>query len=174
MTRLRFLAPLIVLVVCLDCTTKELAVTHLQPAHVPHPIVGEVLRFTLAFNQGAAMSLPVGNNPRWPLAAVAIAALLVLGGMIAQTSTTDRWRLAALGLIVAGAFGNLLDRIRSARGVVDFVDMGLGSWRFWIFNVADVAITLGAVLLLVHSLRVRSQEDERPAGWPRDRRATEA
>jgi signal peptidase II len=54
---------------------------------------------------------------------------------------------AALGLIAGGALGNLLDRLRWDRGVVDFVDIGLGSVRFWTFNVADVGITCGAVWL---------------------------
>jgi signal peptidase II len=49
--------------------------------------------------------------------------------------------------VSAGALGNMLDRIKSSRGVVDFIDLGVGSARFYTFNVADVAITFGAVLL---------------------------
>ena len=66
---------------------------------------------------------------------------------------------AALGLIIGGALGNLTDRLRSPRGVVDFIDMGLGDYRFWTFNVADVGVTAGAALLLYLLLR-RSRPDE--------------
>jgi signal peptidase II len=48
---------------------------------------------------------------------------------------------------MAGAAGNLLDRLRSARGVIDFIDVGIGSLRFWTFNIADACLTTGAVLL---------------------------
>jgi len=54
----------------------------------------------------------------------------------------------ALALIAAGALGNLLDRLRSARGVVDFIDVGIGDTRFWTFNVADSGVTMGALLLM--------------------------
>jgi signal peptidase II len=53
----------------------------------------------------------------------------------------------ALVLIVAGAIGNLVDRLRWDGGVVDFIDVGVGGWRFWTFNVADSAVTIGAILL---------------------------
>ena len=53
-----------------------------------------------------------------------------------------------MGLVAGGALGNLVDRIRWDRGVVDFIDIGVGMTRFWTFNVADSAITVGAILLL--------------------------
>src|SRR6202035_3130481 len=53
----------------------------------------------------------------------------------------------AIALITGGALGNLADRLRSARGVVDFIDIGFGDWRFWTFNVADMGVTCGAALL---------------------------
>ena len=59
----------------------------------------------------------------------------------------DGLRGAALGMVSAGAVGTLLDRIRAERGVVDFLDIGVGSWRFYTFNVADMGVTIGAVLL---------------------------
>ena len=69
---------------------------------------------------------------------------------------------AALGLITGGAVGNLADRLRSPRGVVDFIDMGLGDYRFWTFNVADVGVTVGAALLLYILLRRSRQEEPDP------------
>jgi signal peptidase II len=63
----------------------------------------------------------------------------------------DEPRIAVpLALIAGGAAGNLLDRIRSPLGVVDFIDIGIGAHRFWIFNIADIAVTLGACALALH------------------------
>jgi len=64
-----------------------------------------------------------------------------------QSAPGARATPAALALIAAGAFGNLLDRLRHTKGVVDFIDVGTASWRFWTFNVADMGVTTGAILL---------------------------
>ena len=56
-------------------------------------------------------------------------------------------------MIAAGATGNLIDRVRSARGVVDFIDVGIGASRFWTFNVADSGVTCGAVILAIITWR---------------------
>jgi signal peptidase II len=64
-----------------------------------------------------------------------------------RTRSDDRVLFGALALVAGGAAGNLIDRLRWDRGVVDFIDVGLGNTRFYIFNVADAAITVGAILL---------------------------
>jgi signal peptidase II len=61
--------------------------------------------------------------------------------------------------------GNLIDRVRSTRGVVDFIDIGIGNTRFWTFNIADAAITIGAILLAVTLWRTEGSADAR-AGAP--------
>src|SRR5258705_2211813 len=61
----------------------------------------------------------------------------------------DRFRQLALGLVAGGAAGNLIDRIRSARGVVDFLDVGIGAYRWPTFNVADIAVSCGAIALAI-------------------------
>jgi signal peptidase II len=66
-----------------------------------------------------------------------------------STPGTDRSRLLALASVTAGAIGNLIDRIRSHQGVVDFLDFGFGDARWPVFNVADIAVTCGAVLLAI-------------------------
>src|SRR2546428_261083 len=77
----------------------------------------------------------------------------------------DRLRLLALSLVCAGAVGNVIDRIRSAQGVVDFVDVGIGGTRWPTFNVADSAITVGAIALAVSLwLEGRAQERAKEAG----------
>jgi len=89
----------------------------------------------------------VGDNSRWIFMALAVVALFVLASLVRSTRPGDRFRLLALALVCGGAVGNLIDRIRSAQGVVDFVDVGVGAWRWPTFNVADSAITIGAIAL---------------------------
>ena len=69
--------------------------------------------------------------------------------MSATATAGDRFRQLALGLVAGGAAGNLVDRIRSPRGVVDFLDIGLGTLRWPTFNVADIAVSCGAVALAI-------------------------
>jgi signal peptidase II len=142
-----------------DCTTKRLAIHHLSPPYMPHEVVGQWFRFTLAYNRGAAMGLFFGPYSRIGLSVVALVALGLLGTLYRRSRASDAWRAAALALVAGGAVGNLLDRLRSARGVVDFIDVGVGDVRFWTFNMADVGITCGALLLAL----VLSREESDPA-----------
>jgi signal peptidase II len=132
-----------------DCATKR-AVEHRLAVGAPEPVVGEVVRFTLSYNRDAAMGIQVGGQSRrLVLSAMTIAALLVLGVLYHRTRPSERLRVTGVALVVGGALGNLVDRIRSSAGVVDFIDVGVKNVRFWTFNIADVGITVGAVLLLL-------------------------
>jgi signal peptidase II len=139
--------PLVLALVLVDCTTKQLAVEHLTPPHVPHDVVGDWVRLTLAYNPGAAFSLSLGPHSRWIFAALTLGALALLWRLYREAETPDAARVTALALVFGGALGNLIDRIRSPRGVVDFIDLGAGAIRFWTFNVADVGVSVGAALL---------------------------
>ena len=146
MRRVRLALPLAFLLFLADCTTKELAVEHLVPEHVAHPVIGDLLQFTLAYNNVAAMSIPLGPYGRWLLVSVGTVVVIVL---LRAAFTGPRGRSAqqvAVGLLLGGALGNLTSRILSERGVVDFIDIGIGTRRFYIFNLADVAITAGVVV----------------------------
>jgi signal peptidase II len=147
-------------IVLADVVTKRLAVDHLSPPYVPHDVIGEFLRFTLAFNSAGAMSLSLGPSSRWWFVLLSIGTLFVLAYMYRQTAPDDRLQLTALALICGGALGNLLDRLRSARGVVDFIDIGIGTHRFWTFNIADVGVTFGTAAL-TWILCVRAAREER-------------
>jgi signal peptidase II len=139
----------VVAVIVADVITKALAVRYLMPQHVPHPIVGEVVRFTLAFNPGAAFSMSLGDNSRYIFGAFAVVALYILWRLYRTSAPGDTLRVLALGLACGGAAGNLIDRFRSSNGVVDFIDIGVGDVRFWTFNVADSAVTVGAIVLAI-------------------------
>ncbi|HKV75449.1 MAG TPA: signal peptidase II [Gemmatimonadales bacterium] len=139
--------PILLLVVALDQFTKAQAEQRLLPEHAPYPVLGDFLRFTLTHNTGAAMSLSLGDWSRPIFSLVAVLALMLLYRLFAETAAGARWRAAAIALIAGGAIGNLLDRLQSDRGVTDFIDIGLPVWRFWTFNVADIGVTCGALLL---------------------------
>ena len=158
-------------VVLVDVVTKRFAVTALTP-YVPRNIIDDVLRFTLAFNSGGAMSLSLGPSSRWWFTLLSLATLVVLAYMYRQSSPGDKIQIASLALICGGAVGNLIDRIRSPRGVVDFIDIGIGTHRFWTFNIADMAVTIGTATL-TWILCTRGTADERrspviPATGPLD------
>ena len=163
MNRLRVVLPLALLLLAADCTTKQLAIETLSPEQVPHPVVGDVVRFTLAYNRGAAMSLPLGSPP--VLVALTLVVLTVLGRLLWQTPGDATLRRLAIGLILGGALGNLFSRLLNPRGVVDFIDIGLGAQRFYIFNVADIGVVVGAGLL-AWSLHREERETNRPAATP--------
>jgi len=146
-------------IVLVDIVTKRFAESSLVP-YVPKTIIDDILRFTLAFNAGGAMSLSLGPSSRWWFTLLSIATLFVLAYMYRQTSASDRLQLASLALICGGAVGNLIDRLRSPLGVVDFIDIGIGPHRFWTFNIADVGVTFGTAAL-TWVLCVRAARDER-------------
>ncbi|HEY7235345.1 MAG TPA: signal peptidase II [Gemmatimonadaceae bacterium] len=133
-------------VVVLDVVTKWIVQHTLTPLE-PLRIFGEFVRFTLVYNRGAAFSMSLGTNSRWIFGTFAAIALFILWRLYRQSAPGDRARALALGLAWGGAAGNLIDRIREPRGVVDFIDVGVGTVRFWTFNVADSAVTVGAFLL---------------------------
>ena len=134
-------------IVILDVITKTLAVRNLQPEHMPHRVIGEFVRFTLAYNPGAAFSMSLGSYSRVIFGTFAFVALIILWRLYRASVAGDTVRVLALGLAWGGAGGNLIDRFRSPRGVVDFIDIGVGDVRFWTFNVADSAVTVGALML---------------------------
>jgi signal peptidase II len=136
----------VVIVIVLDVLTKFI-VEHTLTPFEPKPVIGELARFTLVYNRGAAFSMSLGDYSRWIFGSFAVIALYILWRLYTQSAPGDRLRSLALGLAWGGAAGNLFDRIRGTKGVVDFIDIGVGTVRFWTFNVADSAVTIGAILL---------------------------
>jgi signal peptidase II len=134
-------------VIVLDFVTKVFAEAVLVDR--PISVIGDYVVLRLVYNQCAAFGICLGPYSRWIFLVLAVLALLVLGSMVRNTRPTDHGRLFVLGLLVAGAIGNVVDRLRSAQGVVDFIEVGIGSYRWPTFNVADSAITVGAIALAV-------------------------
>jgi len=139
--------PVLAIVAAVDFATKALAAGRLVPQGMPHAIYGDVVRFTLVHNPGAAFGLNLGSYSRWIFMILTIVALVILGRLYSATRPGDVVRALALALVCGGAIGNLIDRVKSPYGVVDFIDIGLGDSRWPTFNIADMAVSLGAFLL---------------------------
>jgi len=155
---------MVAIVVALDLVTKLVAVRALPP-YLGVRIAGDAVQLRLVYNAGAAFGLNLGDHSRWIFMALSIAAIVVLVSMLRTTRPGDRLRLYALASICAGALGNLIDRVRSPRGVVDFLDVGVGALRWPTFNVADMAVTCGAVALAL-SLWGEGKKGAAPAPEP--------
>jgi signal peptidase II len=147
-----------VAVVVLDQITKEIAVARLSDGTVR--ILGDWLLFRLVYNPGAAFGIYLGPSSRWIFMGLALVALVVLGSMVRHTNPAHWFRLTALGLVCGGAVGNLIDRIRSPRGVVDFIDVYIGPLHWPTFNVADMGVTCGAIALAAVLWREGHAADE--------------
>jgi signal peptidase II len=139
-------------VIALDQFTKHLALAGLQP-YQPQAVIPGFLNWMLAINPGAAFSFLAGADgwQRWLFTGLALVVSAVLVAWLARTGCGD-WRNAApLALVLGGAIGNLIDRLRFGH-VTDFVQVYWREWAFPAFNVADAAISIGAVMLVVFAL----------------------
>ena len=135
-------------VIALDQFTKAVVLSALQP-YVPQPVIPGILNWTLAFNTGAAFSFlnDQGGWQRWLFTVLALVVSAILTRWLAAIPRAD-WRNALpLALVIGGALGNLIDRVRFGH-VTDFIEVYYGTWSFPAFNIADSAITVGAVLLV--------------------------
>lgn len=145
----RILIPTLVVILIADILTKRWALDALGGGERIE-LFGGLVPLTLAFNKGAAFSISLGGASRWVFLALSLVALWVLASLYRAAQPGDRLRLWAVSLVMAGALGNLVDRVRWNRGVVDFIgpiDLGFMLWP--VFNVADMAITCGGVLLVL-------------------------
>jgi signal peptidase II len=154
-----FLA-IVIGVLVLDISTKLMVQRHLY-LYQQIDIVGEYLRLTYIYNPGAAFGISMGPYSRQIFLVLSLVALFALVGMYWYTPVADRVRLMSISLICGGAIGNLFDRVRQETGVVDFIDVGVGDVRWPIFNIADMAVTTGAIVLALSLWREEQGADER-------------
>jgi signal peptidase II len=137
-----------------DQYTKWLAIQHLSYG-VPVPVLEPWLNWTLVHNYGAAFSFlsQSGGMQHWFFVSIAAGAGIGLPIWISRLNRDEHILSIALTLVWAGAVGNLIDRVRF-RYVVDFIHVHWKDvWNYPVFNVADSAITIGAVLLISYELR---------------------
>jgi signal peptidase II len=138
-------------IVAVDQVTK-LAAEDALVLHRPVPVL-PFFNLTLAYNEGAAFSLlsDAGGWQRWFFTTLALAVSAGLSFWLYQLPRHERWTAAALALVIGGALGNLIDRLLHGH-VIDFLDFHVAGWHWPAFNVADSAISVGAVLILVVGL----------------------
>lgn len=138
---------MVTVLVLLDQFTKGLAERFISH---PIPVIGHFFELTLSYNTGAAWGFLSGKN--WGIHFLtALTVVLIFGILWLLTRTFDGRARLVYGLIFAGSLGNLIDRLRMGR-VTDFLTFHFGHYTFPSFNVADICITVGAVLIIVFVL----------------------
>jgi len=139
-----------VVIIVLDQVTKFWAVANLSDGSTI--AILPMLDFSLAYNTGAAFSF-LANAGGWQklfFSGIAIAVSAYLIFAIYRAKESEKQLVIAYALVVAGAIGNLIDRLRIDK-VVDFIHVFYQSWHFPYFNVADISITIGAILLILET-----------------------
>ena len=163
--RLPWLLAISVLLLVADRLTKIWVSKHV-PFGDAIPIIPGVLRISHWTNEGAAFSLFANstspNTVRWVLIAFSLLAACVVLGALIRLGSRITLATVALAMILAGALGNVHDRIAYG-SVIDFIEVHIINYHFPDFNVADSSIVVGACLLMLDSLRPRKKAEEAPA-----------
>ena len=145
------------IILILDQITKTWVSSHLsfnQPINIlPH------FDLRLLHNTGAAWSILAdqGGWQRWFLSGLAIIVSIIIMVWLTRLNSKQRWLACALALILGGALGNVMDRIIYGY-VVDFIDIYYQTWHWPAFNIADIAISIGAVMLLIDAIIFKHEE----------------
>lgn len=137
-----------VLVVVCDYVSKYLVITKLKPLGNVK-IINGILDFTYVENRGAAFG--IFGNHRWVFMVLTCVVLLVILFVIYKYRGKSRLLDVTLGLFLGGGIGNMIDRVRLGY-VVDFIDFCAFDFWKWVFNIADCAVTIGAVLFIIYLL----------------------
>lgn len=159
---IRIVLPLVIAMVvfAIDRASKVWIENRLHMHHA-ESVFGDYVRLVLWYNHGAAFGITLGDA--WVHIALSIGAMLLVGYMVWTTPDHDRMSFAGFGMILGGAVGNLYDRI-SAGKVTDFIDIGIGTFRWPTFNIADSAVVAGVgLLLLAYVLSLRDSAKPEPA-----------
>ena len=162
--RARFLLAVLIVMAGVGCdqATKQIAAQQLRGTP-PISFMQDLVRLHYAENQGAFLGLGNSLSPEvrfWLLTVATAVLLLGLAVFLIVQWNMPRLSFIALSCVLAGGLGNMIDRLVHDGRVIDFLNLGLGSLRTGIFNIADVAITGGVVLLWVASLRAGPQPNE--------------
>lgn len=157
----RLLFVCVILFFCVGCDqiTKTAARHTLSPAR-PVSYPGDVFRLHYMENTGAFLSLGATMRPGVRLWLLCVMTVLATAGMLLFVLSHRGLRrpvVVGLSLVIGGGIGNLIDRITNHGAVIDFMNIGIGSLRTGIFNVADVAIMAGTVMLVLFSFRSLQQ-----------------
>ena len=156
---LPFLIIILLSVVILDQVTKYIVQQNMT-LHASIPVLSDYVRLTYIHNPGAAFGIMPGN--RWLFLALSLVACGVMIYYFYALPADERWGRRALMGILGGAVGNLIDRVRFGE-VTDFVDVGIGTYRWPVFNVADMAVTIGVAILFLRLSSLPKNEKQEQA-----------
>ena len=149
----------IFLIVFIDQISKFFIISYHNSSLFEQDIISSFLRFTYITNKGIAFGLNPFGQYSFILLAVSIIAVLFVVKILIDSEHESKLRQLSLSLIIGGALGNLIDRffttfnLMSYNGVVDFIDIGINQYRFYIFNFADFFISLGIILYLISFIK---------------------
>ena len=149
----------IFLAVAIDQVSKFFIISYHNSSLFEQDIISNFLRFTYITNEGIAFGLNPFGQYSFILLAVSIIAILFVVKILIESKHEPKLIQLSLSLIIGGALGNLIDRfftafsLMSYNGVIDFIDIGIKEYRFYIFNFADFFISLGIILYLISFIK---------------------
>ena len=152
----------IFLAIAIDQLTKIFIISNYNTLLFSEDIIPNFLRFTYITNDGIAFGLDPFGGSRFILLIVSIIAVLFVIKILVESANESKLLQFGLSLILGGALGNLIDRFFTTfnfmgyNGVIDFIDIGIKDYRFYIFNFADFFISLGIILYLISFIKSKT------------------
>ncbi|MBS10085.1 MAG: signal peptidase II [Gemmatimonadetes bacterium] len=147
-----------VVALLVDLVTKEL-VTNRFELWESVDVLGDFFRLTYIHNPGAVFGIKLGSGTVHLL--LSTVAMVIVISMLVKTPPEDRWGGIGLALVLGGAIGNIIDRLRYGV-VIDFLDLGIGDVRWYVFNVADACVSVGVILLIIGYGRDQPEDQADP------------
>ena len=161
-----FNAIIIFLALLIDQLSKFIITSYNNANFFPREIVSDFLKFTYVTNDGIAFGLNPFGGYNFILLVVSVFAILFVIKILIDSKNQSQLTQFSLSLILGGALGNLVDRffttfnIMGYRGVIDFIDIGIKNYRFYIFNFADFFISLGIILYLISLIKSKTTNEQ--------------
>lgn len=154
------------LIVLLDQVTKYFIIQYLRLYEIYPVFPG--LNLTLVHNVGAAFSFlsEAGGWQRWVFVGLSSVVGIGIVTWLSRTPSNQKWLACSLSLILGGAVGNLIDRVQYGY-VIDFIDVYFQHWHWYTFNVADSAISIGAIMLVIDTIWLDRAHVSTGAGNPK-------
>ena len=160
-----FNAIIIFLALLIDQLSKFIITSYNNANFFPREIISDFLKFTYVTNDGIAFGLNPFGGYNFILLVVSVFAILFVIKILIDSKNHSQLTQFSLSLILGGALGNLVDRffttfnIMGYRGVIDFIDIGIKNYRFYIFNFADFFISLGIILYLISLIQSKTTNE---------------
>lgn len=147
-------------IIAADQVTKQIAERSLE-LYERIPVIPGFWNWTLAYNEGAAFSFLAGAGgwQRWFFTVLALGVSIFLIGWLRKLQPTERWMSLSLSLVLAGALGNVIDRVIYGH-VIDFIQWFYGDYYWPAFNIADSSIMIGAAIMIIITLFGKDPEDQ--------------